>query len=94
MTTQNKRKSDDEQETVNDQDHGPESHRLDIQNLETDHADLKSKLNKIHTFMLTQEYGNLDQQERERIQGQKMAMDHYYEILTARIQYHKKRLGT
>lgn len=62
---------------------------LDRLRIECD--DVGGRLTRLEEFIDTQQFQGLEQEERERLQGQKLAMRNYHGILVARITYHEAK---
>lgn len=62
---------------------------LDRMNVER--MELQERVSKLDAFINGETFGGIDQEERERLLGQRTAMGHYLEILSARIAYHEKQ---
>lgn len=55
------------------------------QRVREERAALNEKLNKLNTFMLTDDYENLPEAEQDRLTRQAAAMDDYATVLAERI---------
>lgn len=56
-----------------------------------EHTELGDRLGKLTSFIGSIDFAAVDQEERERLKGQEIAMMHYHGILAARIAYHEAR---
>lgn len=55
--------------------------------------ELSRRLSNLNAFVDSAQINTVDREERERLLGQRTAMSHYLEILTARVAYHQARAG-
>lgn len=62
-----------------------------LDRMRVEHSVLSERLANLSAFIDSAAFGAVDQEERERLQGQRTAMTHYHEILGVRIAYHEKR---
>lgn len=63
-----------------------------LDRMRTEGAELSARLGKLNGFVCSIDFSGVDQEERERLLGQRTAMTHYLELLNARIAYHERRL--
>lgn len=62
-----------------------------LDHLLLEHREVGDRRGKLKAFMDGPSYQTLDQEERERLAAQFVAMGHYYGILAARIAYHQAK---
>lgn len=60
-----------------------------LERLKDERAELADRLGKVTSFICSIDFTGVDREERERLQGQEIAMGHYLGILDARIAYHE-----
>lgn len=86
-----KKDQEDSNDDVESQTEAPPPEPTFMQRLHVERALLADRLDRLSASMSTPEFSEIDQEERERLHGQKLAMGHYLEILKARIAYHERR---
>jgi hypothetical protein len=64
-----------------------------VHRLTVEAGELSSRLESLKAFIDSPPFNDLDLEERDRLLGQRTAMNHYLEILNARIAYHQAQQG-